>query len=148
MAMTTKPDADYALDPRFVAGVDMLRRTGSKDFRIGWSDEDDGPPTVWYAVATWPRSGLVSDRGEAIRGECAAAFDPVEAVMRLCERVIDGGTCTHCGQRTIFDPEPPTGGVVDDLLDAMGCRYVWNAESASFLRSCEKSDGTQAAART
>lgn len=120
----------------------MLHRTGARDFRIGWSDEEEGPPVVFYAVCTWQtiRAGPTVHKG----AEATAALDPVTAVMRLCEQVIDGGTCAHCGRSTIFDPEPPTGGVLDGILDAMGCRYYWHPESASFLRSCEKDDDAQA----
>lgn len=127
---------DYALDPRFVAGVEMLGRTGAKDFRVGWSDEADGPPTVWYAVATWgghpdPRIG----RG----AEAAGALNPVAAVMRLCERVIDGGTCAHCGQLTIFDDNPDDS-PFQSLLEAMGCVYAWDPELRTFRRGCEGND--------
>lgn len=123
------------LDPRFAAGVQMIERTGAKDFRIGYSDEDEGKPVVWYAVASYRQvtAGPTVHQG----AECAAGLDPLTAVMRLCERLIDGGVCTHCQRPTIFDPDMPTEGVVDEILDAMGCRYKWDIERATFVRSCE-----------
>lgn len=128
---------DKILDPKFIAGVDLLGRTGAKNFRIGWSDEDDGPPIVWYACAEWTqvkaRAGVLEING----AEAAAALDPVNAVMRLCERVIDGGTCDHCHQFTIFDDSDPMGTVTEELLDKMGCRYAWDPELKTFRRSCE-----------
>jgi hypothetical protein len=129
---------DPHLDPRFLAGVKLLERTGAKTFRIGYSDEDDGPPTVWYAVATW--RGRVAGGypvRDTERAEAAAALDGTTAVMRLCEAVIDGGVCTHCQQPTIFDPDPPDDDPLSDLLDRMGCRYAWDPELSTFRRSCE-----------
>jgi hypothetical protein len=120
---------DYQLDPRFVAGVEMLGRTGAKDFRIGWSDEEDGEPIVWYAVATW-------NHARAKGADAAGALNPVRALMRLCEYVIDGGTCQHCDRSTIFDPNP-SDTHWDALLDAMGCVYAWDPELKTFRRGCE-----------
>ena len=108
-------------DPRFIAGVDLLRRTGAKTFRVGYTDEDHGPPVVWYAVAEWTQ-------GE----EADAALDPVTAVLRLCERVIDGGECQHCHRRTIFVADTDT-----ELFDLVGCVYAWDPELSTFRRSCE-----------
>lgn len=123
--------ADHQLDPRFVAGVDMLAHTGAKDFRVGTTHEDDGPPIVWYAVATWDHPV------HRITGaEAAAALTPVEAVMRLCEQVIDGGQCTHCGRLTVFVPDP-RGVRVNDPLHGMGCVYGWDPKLAKFRRSCQ-----------
>lgn len=124
--------ADPALDPRFLAGVQLLERTGARSFRIGYSHEDDGPPTVWYAVATWTRSvaGYPVRGGE--RSEAAAALDGVTAVLRLCEQVIDGGLCVHCKRRTIFVPDTDTA-----VLDELGCVYAWDPELSTFRRDCE-----------
>lgn len=115
---------DYRLDPKFIAGVELIGRTGSRSFRLGWSD-DGNDPTVWYAVATY-------DRG----AEAAGALDPVKAVLRLCEQIIDGGICTHCHQSTIFDDNPGDS-PYDVLLGAMGCVYAWDPELSTFRRSCE-----------
>lgn len=120
--MTTTTDP--TVDPRFLAAVQMIERTGAQTVRIGYSDPDDGPPTVWYAVAQW-----VGNRAEA-----AASLDPLRAVLRLCEQVIDGGTCVHCRKQTIFAADLAETG---PLLDAMGCVYAWDPELATFRRSCE-----------
>lgn len=122
---------DPTLDPRFIAGVALLERTGARDFRIGWSDEGDGPPVVWYACATWRR---IPGRPKIGNGaEAAGALDPINAVLRLCEQVVDGGECAHCHQLTIFDPDPEP----DPPLDAMGCVYRYDPELATFRRTCE-----------
>lgn len=123
-------------DARMIAGVRMLERTGARSFRVGYSDEDDGPPTVWYAVATWRigTDGRPLANGGRERHEAAAALDPVTATLRLCERVIDGGQCTHCGRPTIFVTDTDTS-----VLDALGCVYAWDPELATFRRDCEGS---------
>lgn len=134
-----KVDHPSQLDPRFLAGVQLIERTGARMFRIGWSDDDDGPPVVWYATAEWgldPSTGRPLPKGGRIRAEAAAAMTPLGAVLRLCERIIDGGECTHCGRRTIFIADHGPAGP----LDTMGCVYQWDPELATFRRNCEGDD--------
>ncbi len=122
-------------DPRFLAGVKLLERTGARSFRIGHSDEDDGDPVIWHATATWglnPTTGRPMPRGGRISHEVAAALNPVDAVMRLCEQVIDGGECAHCHRPTAFTPDTDTA-----VLDLIGCVYAWDPELATFRRDCE-----------
>jgi mono/diheme cytochrome c family protein len=118
--MADEPQFD---SPMMVAAVKLLQRTGAQTYRVGFSDEDDGPPTVWYAVAQWPGN----------KAEAAAALDPVTATLRLCEAVIDGGQCAHCHRPTIFLADANDAGP----LDSMGCVYQWDPELATFRRSCE-----------
>lgn len=123
-----------SLDPRFLAGVKLIERTGATSFRIGYSDDDDGPPVVWYAVATWRSARRVAGypvKGDE-RAEAAAALDGTTAVLRLCEQVIDGGQCQHCGQMTSFVPDTDT-----ELLDLIGCVYAWDPELETYRRGCE-----------
>lgn len=115
------------LDPRFLAGVDLLKRTGSRDFRIGWSPEEDGEPTVWYVVATWdhPQVGTGA--------ETMSALDPTTAVLRLCEKAVEGGRCAHCGKLTIFVAD---SAVNDGRTRLDRCAYVWDVDSVTFRRGC------------
>lgn len=113
-------------EPKFLAAVKLLQRTGAQTYRIGHSDLEDGNPVVWYAVAEW-----VGNRAEA-----AGALDPLTATLRLCERVIDGGQCAHCKRPTIFD-DNPLDSPPDELLSAMGCVYAWDPELSTFRRGCE-----------
>lgn len=121
-------------DPRFLAGVQLIERTGARQFRIGHSHEDDGEPTVWYACATWGKSpqGVPLPKGGRISHEAAGALDPLSAVMRLCEKIVDGGTCSHCGRHTIFVEDVDTLG-----FERMGCVYAWDPELETFRRGCE-----------
>jgi hypothetical protein len=128
-------DHPHPNDPRFLAAVQLIERTGAQSFRIGYSDEADGPPIVWYATATWgldPSTGRPLPKGGRITHEAAAAISPVDAVLRLCEQVIDGGECAHCHLPTIFVPDTDT-----TLLDRIGCVYAWDPELATFRRGCE-----------
>lgn len=109
-------------DPRFLAGIEMLNRTGAKTFRVGYTPEEDGSPVVWYACAEW-----------SYGADAAASLSPLYAVLRLCEQVIDGGECAHCGRLTIFEYEIDGG----PFLNAMGCVYAYDPELKTFRRNCE-----------
>lgn len=115
--MTDQPEVE---DPRFLAAVKMIERTGAKGFQLRF--HDDEKPTVWLAVATY------SD-GKA---EAAAALHPLPAVFRLCDQLIDGGQCTHCGRPTGFSQD------IDPLpLESHVCWYQWDPERKTFRRGCE-----------
>ena len=118
---------DEQLDPRFIAGVDMLRRTGVKEMRVAFSDEEQGTPIVWWAAGKW-RDGAV---------ECAAGFSPWSAILRLCEKVIDGGECAHCQRPTFFEPDLPLETALMDFVDKAFCVYAWDPELSTFRRGCE-----------
>lgn len=105
------------------AGIALIRRTGSTQFQLRYHDEEQ--PLVWIAVAAHP--------GRAPRFEAAASTDPVRAVLRLCEQLIDGGLCTHCHRPSGLEP---------DSLDTMPlnrtiCWYQFDPENATFRRGCE-----------
>lgn len=107
-------------DPRLLAGLDLLGRTGAKNVSLGY--QDDVKPLVWVAVATWPKGA-----------EAAGALDPLTALMRLLELAMDGGTCAHCGR---------VSGVSDDWqnempLNEVVCWYIYDPENQTFRRSCE-----------
>lgn len=130
--MDGEPDV---ADPRLLAGVHMLERTGARGVRIGFTDEEaEGEPVVWHATATWHvnAQGLPIARGGRLQHEAAGALHPVTAVMRLCELVVDGRRCAHCTRPTIFTPD-----VVPGILDEMGCVYSYDPELQTFRRGCE-----------
>lgn len=120
-------DTQPPLDARLLAGVDMLRRTGAADFQLRYSD--DVQPVVWMAIATWQRDGRLVQ-------EVGAALDPLCAVLRLCEEVIDGGHCQHCQRATGFEPDSIEDMPGDDTL----CWYQWDPELKTFRRGCASSD--------
>lgn len=120
--MSSPPgDMPKEIEERFLAGVEMVRRTGSSQFQLRWSDDET--PVVWFAVAVYPDE----------RWDVGAARDPWRAVARLLETLIDGGVCTHCARPTGFDP---------DTLDTMPlneavCWYQYDPELKTFRRGCE-----------
>jgi hypothetical protein len=75
-----------------MALINYFGRTGIKEFRIGYSDPEDGEPVVWYATGAWPDNAH----------EGAGGMTPDLAVERLAELVIDGGLCTNCLKRTVL----------------------------------------------
>lgn len=108
------------------ACADLLQRIGAREMRVGHSDPEDGQPIVWYATASF--------RSADNAWEAAGAMSPDRAMYRLCERVCDGGTCTHCAR--------PTGIVVDTQAadmpgTALVCWYAYDPELQTFRRSCE-----------
>jgi hypothetical protein len=102
-----------------VAAVDLIGRTGAKEFRIQYCEEE-APPIIWMASAKWGNTW-----------DTAASINPLIAVFRLLDQVIDGGTCQHCGRPTGFeesiDPMP---------LDALVCWYQWDPSTKKFQRGC------------
>jgi hypothetical protein len=114
------PDQD-----RFDAGVSLLQRTGARQFQIRYSDDEE--PVVWIAVGGWPKP-----ESDSLTHVAAAALAPSLAVLALCEKVIDGGACVHCGRATVFLP------TIEDVIpgDTL-CRYQYDPELKTFRRDCE-----------
>lgn len=112
------------LDERFLPAVEMIGRTGAKSFTIRWCEEED--PPIWMALASYEQPR------KTIHHEVAAALDPVQAVFRLCDQLIDGGQCLHCQRPTGFSPD------FDPMpMDEVFCWYQFDPELKTFRRSCE-----------
>lgn len=123
-------------DPRLVAGVELLRRTGALQIQLRYSDDED--PVIWMAAAMWSIGGDGKPRPTGGRPGWAAGagMEPVDAVLALCDKVLDGGYCTHC--------ERPTGVTLHwsttmPLAEVI-CWYVYDPETQRFRRSCEGDD--------
>lgn len=110
-----------SLDPKIGAAIAMLRRTGAVQVQIRFSDDEQ--PVVWVGIAIYPDGHWESGSGA----------NPATALVRCCERVVDGGTCQHCGRPTGFDDDPAGAGPLDAVL----CWYRWDPELATFRRTCE-----------
>lgn len=121
-------------DPKFIAAVDMIRRTGARTFQCRY--QDDEPPTVWVAIAEHVHGPdgipVPAPQHGKQTWSVAAGLHPVTAVLRLCEQLIDGGICAHCNKGTAFDT-----GFTDNFLDEIFCWTQWDPELATFRRSCE-----------
>ena len=117
-------EGDPVRDPRFLAAIDLLRRTGAQWVQIRYSDDEQ--PVIWMVAASWDHALA---RGE----DAGAGMSPLQASMRLLDQIVDGGQCRHC--------ERPTG-VTDDWRGEMPlaehvCWYRYDPETESFRRSCE-----------
>lgn len=115
---------DPLVSRKYSAALHVIEHTGAEGYQIRYSDEQQ--PVVWIAIATYTDG----------RFEAAAAPDPLTATLRLCERLYDGGTCTHCGRIAGFDYEAFAGPLLE-TLNPMMCFYRWDPELGTFRRSCE-----------
>jgi hypothetical protein len=111
-------------EPKLLAALDFVRRTGATSISIRYHDDEQ--PVVWLVVASY-----VVDGDE--RHEVDASLDPVRAALRLCERLADGGQCTHCGRPSGLDPDS----LETMPLDRLVCWYQYDPELRKFRRGCE-----------
>lgn len=120
-------------DPRIPAAITLLGNTQARGVSIGYVDPEDEPgleAIVWYAQASW----TTTRNGEAGRMyHAGGGMTPWEALYGLLEKVMDGGTCAHCGK---------TAGVEEDFsallpLPEHVCWWVFDPETKLFRRSCE-----------
>lgn len=103
-----------------MALVKLIERTGATSFQIRYSDDER--PVVWIAV---------SEHG-AHAHTAAGGMTPLEAIFRLAQLIIDGGTCTHCHRPAgvTLDSEPMP-------LEALLCWYQFDPELETYRRACE-----------
>lgn len=108
-------------DARFLAALDFIRRTGTTQIQIRYSDDEK--PIVWFVVAGYSDGNFEVD---ASRG-------PLRAALRLCERLADGGRCTHCNRPTGLEPDH----IETMPLNQEICWYQYDPELKKFRRGCE-----------
>lgn len=106
-------------DPRLAAAVELIGRTGADQFQI-WFCEEEKPPLVWIAAALYEDTW-----------ECAASVNPLRALFRLCDQLIDGGECLHCKRPTGFVPD-----IEPTIMNEFVCWYQWDPELKTFRRGC------------
>jgi hypothetical protein len=112
---------EWENDPRFVAAVQLIGRTGADEFQMRFSPEDE-PPITWTALGRWDKAW-----------ECASAMSPVVAVFRLCNEVIDGGECQYCHRPAGFEES-----IEPTLMDSLICWYQWDPSTKTFQRGCSQ----------
>lgn len=103
------------------AAIDFIRRTGARQIQVRYSDDEQ--PVIWFVVAVY------SDG----RTEVDAASDPLQAGLRLAERLADGGKCTHCNRPVGLEPNLLVSMPFDQLI----CWYQYDPEMKTFRRGCE-----------
>ena len=113
-------------DPRFLAALEFIRRTGASSIDIRFQDDDQ--PIVWMVVAQYDGENPMKTVG----AEVDAAFNPLRAALRLCERLADGGQCRHCHRPTGLDPDS-----LDTLpMNNVICWYQFDPGAKKFIRGC------------
>ena len=105
---------------KFKAALDFLHRMGAKSIQIRYSDDET--PVIWFVVFQ-TKKGFEVD----------ASSTPMSALLRLCERLADGGMCSYCQRRAGFEPELLVRMPYDDLI----CWYQYDPELKTFRRGCE-----------
>lgn len=114
-------------DPRFTAAIKMLERTGISSFGLRYQDDQD--PVVWVAVVEYSAEKTPHTNG----AEAAGAMTPLQAVLRLCEQVMDGGECAHCHRVCAVETDWRNKMPLEDVV----CWYVYDPETKAFRRGCE-----------
>ena len=118
-----KPMFTPEQDDKFKAAADLIGRTGAKSFSIRFCEEEK--PVIWMAIGEYEREGRSIF-------EVGAHTNPLVAMYRLLDTLIDGGFCTHCHRPTGFSED------ADIMpLDEMFCWYQWDPERKKFRRGCE-----------
>ena len=64
-------------DPRVTAAIDVISRTGVREFQLRYHDDEE--PVIWIAVGTW----LWGRRRSGIEGPVATGGQPRSAPMRV-----------------------------------------------------------------
>jgi hypothetical protein len=112
-------------NPRLRAAAELVGRTGAKQLQIRRCEEEQ--PTVWLAVACY---------GEIVGvWQVGAGNEPLVAVLDLCNKLLDGGKCTHCHRPTGLSDDFGEWGQMP--MEDRFCWYKWDPELATFRRSCE-----------
>lgn len=113
-----------------LACIELVGRTGAKDVQIRYCEEEK--PIIWMGVAKYLGR---KDRDSPSRPVyvVGAHTNPITALVKLLEQIVDGGECTHCHRPTGFT-EDFSG---DMPLNGMLCWYRYDPELKTFRRGCE-----------
>lgn len=95
------------------AAADLVGRTGAKSLEVGYLwDDVPAEEAGWYAQVQYQGARIVVEDKTG----------PVEALMALARRLLDGAMCAHCEKEV-------------SLRDGVGCR--WRREGNKWKRGCE-----------
>lgn len=140
------PGAPELNHPAFMAGLNLLSRTGAGAIQIRCSDDDE--PVVWMIVVQY-RNSIENLVAVASNGssppeyfyETACGQGPIEAVMRLCSEVLAGSTCSFCDREVRFEVLNTVDVVAaSQPLDPDTCVVAWDNSQSQFLPSCRSWD--------
>jgi hypothetical protein len=104
-----------------------------RQFQIRYSDDEQ--PIIWMCVAKYyiGGAGLPVSKGGKPAFAVGAGSDPLTAMMKLLDEVVDGAECAHCHKPT---------GVTDHWTSTMPmataiCWWQYDPETKTFRRGCE-----------
>jgi len=140
------PRAEEMQHPAFVAGLNLISRTGAGRFQLRCSVEDE--PPVWLSVVQFANSPVnaagLSSNGSTVPDvfyETASGLGPLESVMRLCDQVLAGSTCGHCERPILFQIFQTTNiETLTDSLDPEFCVMAWSPLAEQFQPACQRGD--------
>lgn len=131
---TADPTEDKGeLDPRFLAAMDLIRRTGATEVQIRYSDDEE--PVVWFVVASFDDptalgQGKIPPRKKAL--QIGAGIGPTSAALKCAEVLVTGAECTWCHRRSAMTTDFQLKPLPADI-----CWYVYDPDTALFKRGCE-----------
>lgn len=111
---------DQLHEPQLLAAIEVVGRANASDFEVGYLEDADDPTVMrWWATARW-RGTRVTVEGHRTPGLAAEA---------LARRLLEGGTCTHCGRRIALTLHRPKGSARKKLC-------AWRRVDLTWVRGC------------
>jgi hypothetical protein len=122
--------SDERVDP-VTAVAALCGRSGAREFEIGWLNDEGTVEFALHGPRWWASARY---RGARIFIEQQAT--PAHACDGLAHRILDGGTCTHCGKQTTT-AQTPTGTFVHARRADPDESCEWFREGDRWKRGCE-----------
>lgn len=132
-------DSNNLEDPRFVAVLKVMERTGLSSFELRYSDPEEEDEVdkkgavIWMAIAYYE----IEHEGQRMRAtKVGAHVDPVAAMFKLADEVFDGAMCIKCQRPMGFlndDHDPP------DIMPV--CWLRWDEAGLEYIRDCDRVAG-------
>lgn len=112
---------------KILAATEFIRRTGAAQVQMRYSDDEY--PVIWLAIAVYNGENPTKIVGV----EVDASTSQTRAILRLCERLADGGQCLHCKKPMGLEPDMLWRMPFDDKI----CWWQYDPELKTFRRGCE-----------
>jgi hypothetical protein len=110
-----------------LAAVDLVGRTGARDFEIGYLNDADEPAFAAHGPQWWAKAQY---RGERIFVEDHTR--PDAAAEALAVRLLTGAKCKHCGGLVALADDGALAFAEAHLVDGTS----WTSEEAAAAGQC------------
>lgn len=114
---------------KMLGAVIAIGETAPFDIQFRRSDGDPDP-VLWTVAVGY---GVTPENPPVWVATSSA--DLADAVLLMCNRVIDGGICPYC-QRITSMTVDDADDADDAVLGLMICRFEWDPELPAFTRGC------------